>query len=117
MRALANVDGGVVKAEIEVSAPPERVFQAITDVTELPRWWGSDEMYRTTDWQVDLRPGGKWSTVAVNADGTQSTVGGEYLEAIRHGGWSTRGGRVGMTSRRRRSDSISSRRRMELACS
>jgi uncharacterized protein YndB with AHSA1/START domain len=80
MRALANVDGGVVKAEIEVSAPPERVFQAITDVTELPRWWGSDEMYHTTDWQVDLRPGGKWSTVAVNADGTQSTVGGEYVE-------------------------------------
>ena len=80
MRALANVDGGVVKAEIELAAPPERVFRSLTDASELVAWWGADEMYRTKDWVIDLRPGGKWSTRAVNADGTESTVDGEYLE-------------------------------------
>ena len=31
-------------------------------------------------WVVDLRPGGKWSTRAIGVDGSESTVGGEYLE-------------------------------------
>ena len=53
MRALANVDGGVVKAEIEIEAPPERVFHSLTDPGELAAWWGSDDMYRTHDWQID----------------------------------------------------------------
>lgn len=80
MRALASVDGGVVKAEIEITAPPERVFKALTNAAELAAWWGAHGMYHTTEWQIDLRPGGKWSTVAINADGSRSTVGGEYLE-------------------------------------
>ena len=80
MRALANVDGGVVKAEIDLAAPPERVFRSLTDGNELAAWWGSDGMYRTTEWVIDLRPGGKWSTLAVGVDGSKSTVGGEYLE-------------------------------------
>ena len=80
MRALANVDGSVVKAEIELAASPERVFQALTDGGELAAWWGADDMYRTTEWVVDLRPGGKWSTRAIGVDGSESTVGGEYLE-------------------------------------
>jgi len=80
MRALANVDGGVIKAEIEIAATVERVFQSLTSAAELAAWWGADGMYRTTDWTIDLRPGGKWSTVAVAPDGSRSTVGGEYLE-------------------------------------
>jgi uncharacterized protein YndB with AHSA1/START domain len=80
MRALANVDGGMIKAEIEIAAPPQRVFRSLTDPAELAAWWGSDEMYRTTEWTVDLRPGGRWSTVALGADGSRMTVDGEYLE-------------------------------------
>ena len=80
MRALANVDAGVVKAEIEIAAPPERVFRSLTDPTELAAWWGDSTMYRTYDWQVDLRPGGQWSTQARGSDGSEGTVGGEYLE-------------------------------------
>ena len=80
MRALANVDEGIVKAEIEIAAPPERVFRSLTDPTELGMWWGDDVMYRTYDWQVDLRVGGAWSTRARGADGTETTVGGEYLD-------------------------------------
>ena len=80
MRALSSVDAGIVKAEIEIAAPPERVFQALTNGAELAAWWGSDQMYRTSDWEIDLRPGGQWTSVAVMADGTPMTVGGEYLE-------------------------------------
>jgi len=80
MRALANVEGGIIKAEIELAASPERVFQSLTDGGELAAWWGADDVYRTTDWVIDLRPGGKWSSRAIGVDGAESTVGGEYLE-------------------------------------
>jgi uncharacterized protein YndB with AHSA1/START domain len=80
MRALANVDAGVVKAEIELAATPERVFHSLTDAAELAAWWGSDDMYRTYDWVIDLRAGGKWSARARGNDGMESTVDGEYLE-------------------------------------
>jgi len=79
MRALSNVDAGVVKAEIEIAATPARVFQSLTDANELARWWGSDDMYRTSDWKLDLRPGGKWSALAHGADGTAMTLDGEFL--------------------------------------
>jgi len=80
MRALANVEAGTVKAEIEIEATPERVFRSLTDPTELAAWWGSDDMYRTHSWTVDLRPGGKWSALARGADGSDMTIDGEYLE-------------------------------------
>ena len=44
MRALSNVDAGVVKAEIEIAAIPDRVFHTLTDPTELAAFWGSDDM-------------------------------------------------------------------------
>lgn len=80
MRALANVDGGVIKAEIDLAASPERVFRSLTDGDELAAWWGSDDLYRTYDWVIDLRAGGKWSARARGVDGAESTVDGEYLE-------------------------------------
>ena len=80
MRALANVDGGVVKAEIEIEAPPERVFHSLTDPGELAAWWGSDDMYRTHDWQIDLREAGRWSVQTRATDGTQMSVHGTYIE-------------------------------------
>jgi len=80
MRALASVDSGVVKAEIEIEATAARVFRALTDPTDLAAFWGSDDMYRTSDWKIDLRPGGSWSAVARGADGSRMTMDGEYLE-------------------------------------
>jgi uncharacterized protein YndB with AHSA1/START domain len=75
-----TADQDAVEAEIFVAAPPERVFQAITDPAQLPRWWGQTEMYRITKSRADVRPGGKWSSVGVGADGTSFRVDGEYLE-------------------------------------
>jgi len=33
-------DQDVIVAEIQIAAPPDRVFQAITDPQQVPQWWG-----------------------------------------------------------------------------
>jgi len=73
-------DQDAVIGEIFVAAPPVRVFEALTDPNQVPRWWGQQSMYRITEWKGDVRPGGKWSSVGVGADGSSFRVEGEYLE-------------------------------------
>ena len=46
-----------IQSEIFIEASKERVFEALTDPAELAQWWGTDEMYWTHDWKLDLRPG------------------------------------------------------------
>jgi uncharacterized protein YndB with AHSA1/START domain len=67
-------------AEIFIAAPPARVFEAITDPAQASQWWGQNGRYRIVDWKGDLRPGGKWLSVGVAADGVKFQVEGEYLE-------------------------------------
>ena len=56
--ATVTPDQNAVIAEVFIAAPPARVFQAISDPTQLPRWWGQDGLYHVT----------------------KSTMDGEYLE-------------------------------------
>ena len=75
-------DQDSIVSEIEVAAPRERVFKALSDAGELARWFGSPEcplkfwkmdarcyapeghltiarrFQRREDWNIDLRPGG-----------------------------------------------------------
>jgi uncharacterized protein YndB with AHSA1/START domain len=78
--ATITPDQDTVIAEIFIAAPPERVFQAITDPAQLSQWWGQSNVYRIVERSADLRVGGKWSSAGVGADGTKFTVEGEYLE-------------------------------------
>jgi uncharacterized protein YndB with AHSA1/START domain len=78
--AILNASQDTVLAEVFIAAPPERVFQAITDPSQAPHWWGQQGVYRVTEWKNDLRPGGKWSSVGTHADGKTFRVDGEYLE-------------------------------------
>lgn len=73
-------DHNTIIGEIFIAAPPARVFEAITDPTQMPKWWGQEGMHRITEWKADVRPGGKWSSVGAHADGTRFTIEGEYLE-------------------------------------
>ena len=78
--AIITPDQNAVIAEIFIAAPPARVFQAISDPAQLPRWWGQDGLYRVTSSTMDVRPGGKWRSDGVGADGKTFYVEGEYLE-------------------------------------
>jgi uncharacterized protein YndB with AHSA1/START domain len=82
--ALSDFTAGTIHASIEIEAAPEVVWDALTEPAQLMSWWGSPDTYRTFDWQVDLRPGGKWSSRAERLDGSnQGVVHGEYLEVER----------------------------------
>jgi len=78
--AAITPDQSTVVGEIFIAAPPARVFQAITDPTQMPLWWGQHGVYRLTECKADVRPGGKWSSVGMGADGKPFRVEGEYLE-------------------------------------
>jgi uncharacterized protein YndB with AHSA1/START domain len=78
--AVISPDQDTVVAEIFIAAPPARVFQAISDPTQLPKWWGQDGMYHVTKSIMDVRPGGRWRSEGVGADGKTFWVEGEYLE-------------------------------------
>jgi uncharacterized protein YndB with AHSA1/START domain len=58
--------------EIEIAAPRERVFAALTDPEQLKRWWNSP-ICEHTDWTMDSRPGGTWGFST--SPGTQSING------------------------------------------
>jgi uncharacterized protein YndB with AHSA1/START domain len=78
--AIVTPDQDAVVAEIFIAAPPERVFQAISDPNQTAQWWGQKGMYRITGGHADVRAGGKWHSEGVGADGTKFRVDGEYLE-------------------------------------
>jgi uncharacterized protein YndB with AHSA1/START domain len=73
-------DLDVVRCEMFIAAPADRVFQAITDPRQLPQWWGKKDMYRVTRLESDLRPHGKWMSSGIMTNGEAFSVGGEYLE-------------------------------------
>ena len=73
-------DNDVVTSEIFIAAPPERVFQAITDPQQAVQWWGQNGKYRLSEFQMDVRVGGKWSCSGFSATmGGPITVHGEFL--------------------------------------
>jgi uncharacterized protein YndB with AHSA1/START domain len=78
-RAIADLSEGTILAQVDIAAPVERVFAALTHGDEIVKWWGSDELYRTTEWRSELREGGAWKSSGVGADGKPFTVEGEYV--------------------------------------
>ena len=85
--AIATItpDQNAVFAEIFIAAPPARVFQAISDPAQLPKWWGQSGLYHVTNSTMDVRPGGKWRSDGTGADGQASTWKVNILKSIRLG--------------------------------
>jgi uncharacterized protein YndB with AHSA1/START domain len=52
-----NLD--VVACEIDIAAPPQRVFQALTDQAQLMRWF-TDTSCPVKVWTLDPRKGGRY---------------------------------------------------------
>jgi uncharacterized protein YndB with AHSA1/START domain len=72
MAASATNPQDSVVTEIEIAAPPERVFAALTDARQMKRWWISP-ICDETFWEMDPRVGGKWGFSTTPA--TQSING------------------------------------------
>jgi uncharacterized protein YndB with AHSA1/START domain len=70
----------VIVSEIQIAAPPERVFQALVDPEQVPKWWGQTGIYRCTTFEADVRVGGRWRNAGVGPDGRDFEISGEYLD-------------------------------------
>jgi len=77
-KAVANVTQGTLLATVEIAAPPERVFRALTS-EEIVSWWGSADTYRTTRWTGDVRVGGAWRADYQPREGKPFSVQSELL--------------------------------------
>ncbi len=76
MNAAAVSD--TITQEIQIKAPAERVFTALTDPEERLKWWGGPgARFKLTSFESDLRPGGKW-TMRAESSGKPVTIRGEY---------------------------------------
>jgi uncharacterized protein YndB with AHSA1/START domain len=79
MSVAAAIVDGTIRASVEIEAAPDVVFRAISS-SEICAWWGSDDMYRVTNWVGDVRPGGAWTCDAKSAhDGHTSVVRGKFI--------------------------------------
>jgi len=82
--ARITPDNDAVVGEIEISAPPERVFQALIDPKKVMQWWTSDEC-QIERFEFEPRRGGRWcydtKPSSVNINGiTKFHCEGEVLE-------------------------------------
>jgi uncharacterized protein YndB with AHSA1/START domain len=64
----AAADREIVISRV-ISASPELVFEAFTEVRHLSRWWGP-EGFTTTTRAFEFRVGGEWDFVMHGPDGT-----------------------------------------------
>jgi uncharacterized protein YndB with AHSA1/START domain len=83
-------------------APPELLFDCMTQPEHLTRFWGPAGTSAPLDGiTVDLRPGGAFETVMVSdADGTRYTMRAVYVEVQRPARlvWTEPGTTAGMTT-------------------
>jgi uncharacterized protein YndB with AHSA1/START domain len=68
-----------IAEQIEITAPPSRVFEALTDPVQLLAWWGDRRTFPSTHWEVEPRVGGKWLSRWRGPDGQTFALGGEII--------------------------------------
>lgn len=79
-------DQDAIVTEIEIDAPPDRVFRALIDPQQLIGWWGAGSRPAKV-WEMDARAGGRWRfeiddptrTMVINGI-SEFRAGGEILE-------------------------------------
>jgi uncharacterized protein YndB with AHSA1/START domain len=57
--ASITADQDAIVTQIDIAAPPERVFQALTDGAQLKRWF-TDPACPVKFWEMDARLGGRY---------------------------------------------------------
>ena len=77
MSADTLTEDRVLRMERVIAATPERLFELWTDPEELVKWWGP-EGFTTPDYDMDVRPGGRWRTTMHSSEGKDHIVSGIY---------------------------------------
>ena len=75
--AQVTVTGDAVTTEIDIKAPVERVFHALTSGDELTRWFTNDSC-PVKVWEMDARVGGRYGYATVK--GTMVVNGVDEFE-------------------------------------
>jgi uncharacterized protein YndB with AHSA1/START domain len=69
---MATPDQDVLVTEIHIAAPPERIFQALTDPRQLSQWFAGSESCNKKAWEFEARKGGKWRMQDIPSAGRES---------------------------------------------
>lgn len=64
-----------------INATPQRIFEAFTDPTQMPQWWGPTG-FTTTIHAMDVRAGGESRYTMHGPDGTDWPNRARYIEVI-----------------------------------
>lgn len=76
MSATGAIDA--IGEEIVIKASAERVFDALADPEQRPKWWGMKGRFETKHMESDLRPGGRWLMSGIGMGGKPFTISGVY---------------------------------------
>lgn len=68
-----------VTVERIFDAPVARVWQALTDPTLIPSWWGGKESPTVVD-KMDARTEGEWRFIRTSSAGAELAFSGKYLD-------------------------------------
>jgi len=85
-QTIVTPDKDAVISEMQVAAPPERVFQALTSSDQLMRWWnGEGGPCQVKVWDIEPRMGGRMRHVVADPSKTMLPTGegvitGEIVE-------------------------------------
>jgi len=84
MAASVSTTQDAVIAEIEIAAPPQRVFQALMDPKQVMQWWTGDDC-AIESFTLEAKRGGRWTydtkQSKLNVNGvTKFHCEGEILE-------------------------------------
>jgi uncharacterized protein YndB with AHSA1/START domain len=80
-RAIADTAEGRILATVDVPAPTERVFDALTS-SDITTWWIRPGVFDTREWTGDVRIGGSWRSSGIGARGPYELTG-DFLEIER----------------------------------
>ena len=75
-----EVEQDAIVQEIDIAAPPERVFRALTDAVELKEWWGKEPSVELHRFDMEGRKGGGWGFDCTERPGHGHGEVGEQLK-------------------------------------
>ncbi len=79
-QAKAGPEQDQVSAEIEIAAPPERVFQALVEQEQLHVWWGAEPSVELSIFEMEPRVGGRWHFECTPRPGHSHGEVGEQMQ-------------------------------------